>query len=218
MFWYNPSNLFYKGQEISSPQAWSFDGPPEVQSVKEGISTVRVRLSARRKLRFESVGSIGSAFAIGAAFADEIDPMSFDDCDFIGRAPEEGPGATPFDPMEYTFWRVLDATNGTPLTNWNATAITQVTYQGPTNFCPGGNIAWFGGADINVVPPTTSAGGFMGGVFITNLSGGVIAPIRQWFGAASTGAPFVVSDPVSFEFSDSASTVDRSWSGVSNPC
>lgn len=86
VFWYNPSNLFYKGQEISSPQAWSFDGPPEVQSVKEGISTVRVRLSARRKLRFESVGSIGlgAAFAVPATMVDEIDPGSFNDCDVIG--------------------------------------------------------------------------------------------------------------------------------------
>ena len=86
VFWYNPSNLFYKGQEISSPQAWSFDGPPEVQSVKEGISTVRVRLSARRKLRFESVGSVGlgAAFAVPATMVDEIDPGSFNDCDVIG--------------------------------------------------------------------------------------------------------------------------------------
>lgn len=90
VFWYNPSNLFYKGQEISSPQAWSFDGPSEVQSVKEGISAVRVRLSARRKLSFEAVGSVGlgAAFAVPAAVVDEIDPGLFNDCDGIGRPPE----------------------------------------------------------------------------------------------------------------------------------
>lgn len=84
VFWYNPSTLFYEGREISSPQAWAFDGPPEVQSVKEGISTVRVRLSARRKVQFNSVGSVGSTFAVSAAPVDEIDPGGYGDCDLIG--------------------------------------------------------------------------------------------------------------------------------------
>ena len=45
-----------------------------------------MRLSARRKLRFESVGSIGlgAAFAVPATMVDEIDPGSFNDCDVIG--------------------------------------------------------------------------------------------------------------------------------------
>jgi hypothetical protein len=76
-------------------QAWAFDGPPEVQSVKQGISTVRVKLAARRKQRFNSVGSLGSAFAVGAAPVDEIDPISFDDCDFAGRPPDEGASPPP---------------------------------------------------------------------------------------------------------------------------
>jgi hypothetical protein len=76
-------------------QAWSFDAPPEVESVKEGMSTVRVKLSGRRKVQFNSVGSVGGTFAVGAAPVDEIDPVSFDDCDFIGRPPEAGPNPAP---------------------------------------------------------------------------------------------------------------------------
>ncbi len=71
-------------------QAWSFNGPPELESVKEGMSTVRVKLTGRRKLQFNSVGSVGSTFAVGASPVDEIDPISFADCDFIGRPPDDG--------------------------------------------------------------------------------------------------------------------------------
>lgn len=78
-----------------SGQAWSFEAPPEIESVKGGMSSARVKLSARRKVKFDSVGSIGSTFAVGAAPVDEIDPISFADCDFIGRPAEEGPNPRP---------------------------------------------------------------------------------------------------------------------------
>lgn len=197
-------------------QAWSFAEAPEVEFVNEGVSTVRVKLSARRKIKFNSVGGTGAPFAVGAAPVDEIDPTPFGSCDLFGSAPGEGSGA--FDPMEYAFWRAIDAATSAPLTLWNSTATSRATYDGSSVLCPGGSIPWFGGADINVVPPTSSAGGSLGSVNITNLSGGIFAGIRGWFGSVSTGVPFVVSDPIAFEFSNNAASVVASWGGVTNPC
>jgi len=114
-----------------------------------------------------------------------------------------------FNPLLYPFYRVVGEGGGLP-SAWISTGNPPV-FTGSFTISPT-SLAWWGGGPIYPMPPFTSVGGFLGSI---GAEGG--GTFRSWFGATNTGAPFIPTDPVTFEFSFDGVNVAASWAGVPSP-
>jgi hypothetical protein len=136
---------------------------------------------------------------------------------------ETDPIPVPFTPEAYTYWRFVSP-NGN-ISPWFSQASSYGGWSGPLSLSPGGLIPWFaGGGNIAVVPPFTSVGGSLGGVygFSRATNEAIAGPFSIYTGAANLDNPYNMGSGGTWQFANSNTDTgpdawEEEWDGVDNP-
>jgi hypothetical protein len=135
---------------------------------------------------------------------------------------ETDPIPVPFTPEAYTYWRFVS--DGGAVSGWFNQSSSYGGWSGSSSVSPGGLIPWFaGGGTIIVVPPGTSTGGFLGGVYaFSRTTNGIIGAFTGYVGAATIDTPYDMGGGGKWQFSNSNTDTgpdawEGEWKGEPNP-
>jgi hypothetical protein len=135
---------------------------------------------------------------------------------------DTGPIPVPFTPEAYAYWRFVSAEGAA--SGWFSQSSSYGGWSGSSSVSPGGLIPWFaGGGTIIVVPPGTSTGGFLGGVYaFSRTTNGIIGSFTGYIGAATIDTPYDMGGGGSWQFANSNTDTgpdawEMEWDGEPNP-